>query len=176
MEAGVAPRRASAGPGIAAGGVIAIAGIALLLTFLFMDIVDYSYTVEPDDTFALPGEVAPEPELREDQYKGKDVRDESLDGAGLFVWTIAAGGVAILGGLIAMIPAVARRFWAVGVPIAVVMAAWVIYSRTWFNDEVENLNRTGIGADLSFYAAILIFVVAIGASIVVAVRNRGAQP
>lgn len=173
MEAGAEVRRASATPGMIAGGIIALAGVALLVTFLFMNIVDYSYTVEPDDSLDTYGiETEAEPELREDQYKGKDVSDEAFEGAGLLVWTIAAGGFAIVGGLVGLIPAVARRFWAVGIPIAIVIAAWVIYSRTWFNDEVENLNRTGIGADLSFYAAILIFVVAIGASIAVAVRNR----
>jgi hypothetical protein len=78
-----------------AGGLVALGGVVMLLTFLFMDIVDYSYTQEPLDTFTLPGEVAPEPVLREDQYKGKDVADEANlgEGAALLVWTIGAGGM-----------------------------------------------------------------------------------
>ena len=160
------------------GLLMALGGAALLATFLFLNVLDYSYFTDV---------VNPAGETIEVQLKGKEIADsdalgevgkagDSEEGTSLLIWTIAAGVLAVIGGLVGLIPAVARRIWVVAIPVAVVMAAWAVYSRTWLNEEVEDLSNAGSGADLSFYAAIFVFAVAIISSIVVAVRNRGTQP
>lgn len=172
MESGLttnpARREPSAGAGILTGALIAAAAVAMLVTFLFMTVVDYTETIDPDVVSAYGFE----DDLIEKNFKGKDISEEETDGAALLVWTVAAGGLAAILGLVGLIPAVARRIWMVAVPAAVALGAWCIYSRVWFNEEYEHLSRLGPGGTISFYAAIAGVVVAIAGSIVVAVRNR----
>jgi hypothetical protein len=169
-------REASVVPGRIGAALIVLAAATLLLSFLFLDYVDYTQTYSNNDPFGpelAPGDVGYEaPDVFDKQFKGKDIADEETDGAAILVWTIAAGGFALIVGLVGLIPAVARRIWVVALPLAVVAAAWCIYSATWFNDEYEDLSRMGPGGKISLIAGIVIVVVAIVASIVVAMRNR----
>jgi hypothetical protein len=170
MEAGIDTRRSSSAAGAITAGLVALAAAALLVTFLFTTVVDYTETIDPDVVSAYGFD----DDVIDVSYKGKDMSDEAGgDGAALLVWTIAAGGLALILGLVGLIPAVSRHVWAVAVPAALVLAAWAIYSRVWFNEQYDHLDRLGPGGKVSFYAAIAGVVVAIAGSIVTAVRNRG---
>lgn len=160
--------------------VIVVAAVTLLATFLFLDYVDYVQTYSNAPAFGeelVPGDVGYEaPSSYEKKFTGMDISDEETDGSAIFVWTIFAGGLALIGGLVGLIPAVARRIWVVALPVAVVAAGWCIYSATWFNGEYEDLSRMGPGGKISLAAGFVIFIAAIATSVVVAMRNRRTAP
>ena len=167
MEVGEAPaaRRATAIPGRIGGILIALGGAVLLLSFLLLDVVDYSFTSE----YVSPGETI------DVQYKGTAIVDEtSGDGSSLLVWTVGAASIAIIAGLLSLIPAVAKRFWIVAIPVAVAAAGWVIFAARWYDEEIDTLSRTGAGGKISLAAGVAIFVIAVLTAPVTAIRNRGA--
>ena len=136
---------------------------ALAVTFLFLNVLDYTEVYE----FIDPGEEVTV------KTKGRDISDAGGgDGAALLVWTVIAIGIAAICSLIGLIPSVARRIWVVAIPVAITVAGWAIYSQVWLNDDFKG--RLGPGAELSKYGAIFVFAVAVVASIATWVRNRDA--